>query len=173
MQELEKMILIEGPRDFIFKDILRLYENKSTNIIQIGAIETFDNWLFRLGSGWSDIWFGPHVKKYGGIFSVADISIDHLANSNLMAKQLNYDVELYHGGGIDYLDDKYDIYYLDGSNNPKETLDQFNKILSFNKKNIHILVDDFAIKGISIDLDQYPFTVHKIEKGLGVLFYNG
>jgi len=173
MQELEKMISLKSPRDDIFKDILKLYENKSTNIIQIGAIETFDNWLFRIGSGWSDIWFGPHVKKYGGIFSVIDISLDHLANSNLMSRQLGYNVKLNHGNGADYLSDEYDIYYLDGSNDPKETLDQFNKILSFNKKNIHILVDDFAIKGILIDLNLYPFTIHRIEKGLGVLFYHG
>jgi hypothetical protein len=171
MQELEKMISLDSPRDYVFKNILKLYENKTTNIFQLGAIETFDNWLFRIGSGWSDIWFGPHVQKYGGTFSVADISLDHLANSNLMSKQLSYNVDLYHGNGIEYLDDKYDIYYLDGSNDPRETLEQFKKILSFNKKNIHILVDDFAIKGISIDLDQYPFKIHKVEKGLGVFYY--
>ena len=66
---------------------------------------------------------------------------------------------------------KFDIYYLDGSNDPKETEDQLEKIMTFSQRNMHILVDDFRIKGVTINTDKYPFIIHDIEKGLGVLHY--
>lgn len=43
--------------------------------------------------------------------------------------------------------------------------------MTFSPKNIHILVDDFRIKGVTINRNKYPFTIHNIEKGLGVLHY--
>jgi hypothetical protein len=60
---------------------------------------------------------------------------------------------------------------LDGSNDPRETEDQLEKIMTFSPTNIDILVDDFTIKGMTINMNKYPFTIHNIEKGLGVLHY--
>ena len=171
MNELDQLLNMDSPRDPIFKSILDHYNQNPIRIFQIGAIETLDNYLFRIGSGWSDIIFGKYIKTHGGNFSIADISFDHLANSNLIARHIGHNVNLFYGDGIKYINDTYDVYYLDGSNDPKETLAQFNKVISFNKI-CHIIVDDFSIKGTMIDIPQFPFTIHKIEKGLGVL-YNG
>lgn len=171
MKQMNELLKIASPRDKIFQSILDTYNNNSVGIFQIGAIETLDNELFRIGSGWSDIIFGKYIKSNGGTLTISDISLDHLANSCLMSKYIGYNVNLCHGDAINYIDDSYDIYYLDGSNDPRETLDQLNKVISFNKK-CHIIVDDFSIKGAMININKFPFTIHRIEKGLGVL-YNG
>lgn len=171
MQQINELLKISSPRDIIFKSILDTYNNRPIKIFQIGAIETLDNPLFRIGSGWSDIIFGNYIKSNGGLLNIVDISLDHLANSCLMSMYLEYSINLNHGDAINYITDVYDIYYLDGSNDPQETLDQFNKVVSFNTK-CHIIVDDFSIKGTMIDIEKFLFNIHNIEKGLGV-FYNG
>jgi hypothetical protein len=173
IDKINELINISSSRDEVFLSILNTFSNKSVNIFQIGAIETLDNYLFRIGSGWSDIVFGNYIKKNGGTFTIADISLDHLAHSNLIASQLGYNVNLCYGNGLDHITPEYNIYYLDGSIDPAETKNQFDKILSFNLKDIYICVDDFSIKGTTIDLSIYPFKIHKIEKGLGVLHYHG
>lgn len=167
---INKYIEAEGPRDTVFRQVLSCYQ-KPTRILQVGAIETLDQYIYKIGSGWSDFTFGKHIKEYGGHLTVCDISVDHLANSSLVANSLGYDYTINHGDAIDFIDSGYDIYYLDGSNDPRETEDQLEKIMTFSPKNIHILVDDFSIKGVTINKSKYPFTIHNIEKGLGVLHY--
>lgn len=171
MTHLENLISMSGPRDNIFNMVLYHYQNKPVKVFQIGAIETLDNTLFKIGSGWSDIVFGKYIKSNGGHFTVADISLDHLANSKLIADTIGYSYNILHGDGSNFIDDSYDIYYLDGSINPVETENQFRKIIDTNKKQIHILIDDFSIKGTSIDLTKYNFKIYNIEKGLGVLYH--
>ena len=130
-------------RDFIFHDCLNKFNNQPINIFQIGAIETFDvRW--RIGSGWSDIIFGQYISKNGGKLTIVDININNLAHSSYAATKLNYEVDLVYGDAINHINDEYNIYYLDGSNDPQETLDQYLKIKDV--KSI-VIVDDFKIKG--------------------------
>tara|TARA_Y100000385_G_scaffold251545_1_gene274386 strand:- start:85824 stop:86345 length:522 start_codon:yes stop_codon:yes gene_type:complete len=160
----------EEPRDVVFKQVVAHYQ-RSTRIFQVGAIETLDKYIYKIGSGWSDFTFGKHIKKHGGHLTVCDISVDHLANSSLVASSIGYDYTINHGDAINFIESGFDIYYLDGSNDPKETEDQLEKIMTFSQRNMHILVDDFRIKGVTINTDKYPFIIHDIEKGLGVLHY--
>lgn len=171
LEIIKQYINLHAPRDSVFKEVLSHYA-KPTKIFQVGAIETLDQQIYKIGSGWSDFTFGDHIKNYGGQLTICDISVDHLANSKLVADSLEYECKINHGDAINFIDRGYDIYYLDGSNNPKETENQLEKIMSFNEHNIHILVDDFTIKGVTINIEKYPFKIHNIEKGLGVL-YNG
>jgi len=130
-------------RDFIFHSCLEKFNNQPVNIFQIGAIETFDvRW--RVGSGWSDIIFGQYISKHGGKLTIVDININNLAHSSYAATKLNYEVDLVYGDAISHINDEYNIYYLDGSNDPQETLDQYLKIKHV--KSI-VIVDDFKIKG--------------------------
>ena len=153
-------------RDYIFDWALNQFHRKPIKIFQVGAIETFSS-DWRVGSGWSDMIFGEYIKKYGGKLTVVDIDLNHLANSVLAAQALKYDINVVFGDAIKAIDKKdHDIYYLDGSNDPQETLDQFNKIK--NKKCI-ILVDDFSIKGTLLTNTGCKFTVHNVANGVGVL----
>jgi hypothetical protein len=130
-------------RDFIFDKCLKRFNNQPVNIFQVGAIETFDvRW--RVGSGWSDIIFGKYTSQYGGKLTVVDINVNNLAHSSYASSKLNYEIDLVYGDAISHIDENYDIYYLDGSNDPKETLDQYLKVKHV--KSI-VIVDDFKIKG--------------------------
>ena len=111
--------------------------------------------------------FGEYIKKYGGNLTVVDIDLNHLANSVMASQALKYDINIIYGDAIKSIDNKeYDIYYLDGSNDPQETLDQFNKVKN---KNCIILVDDFSIKGTLLTQTDYDFVVHSVANGVGVL----
>lgn len=153
-------------RDSIFHSVLKSFNEQPVKIFQIGCIETFNiNW--RVGSGWSDLIFGDYIKKYGGKLSLCDISLDTIAHSRLAAHELGYShlVETCYGDAINFIEeDVYDIYYLDGSNDPQETLDQFLKV---KHNNAVIIVDDFQIKGTL--LNDFEFEVFKIANGVGVL----
>lgn len=132
-------------RDVIFNDLLQRVKPNPIRIFQVGAIETFSvDW--RLGSGWSDIIFGNYIREHGGQLTIADINLDHLANSSLASRVLKYEVDLIYGNATEYIGESgyNDIYYLDGSNDPKETLDQLNNI---GHGNCVVIVDDFDIKG--------------------------
>ena len=153
-------------RDYIFREILEEFESKPVKIFQIGAIETFKN-DWRVGSGWSDIIFGEHIKKHGGILQVVDINLDHLANSVFAARCLGYKIQAQYGDAIDVIEQEdFDIYYLDGGNDPEETLDQFNRIKD---KNCIIIVDDFEIKGTLLDRNKYNFVIHDVAHKVGTL----
>ena len=153
-------------RDSIFQWVLNEFENKPLRVYQVGAIETFRlDW--RIGSGWSDTIFGPHIRDYGGKLTVVDINVDNIAHTFLAAKSLGYEVDTIFGDAIDYIDDEpYDVYYLDGSNDPKETLDQFNKI-KHNK--CIVIVDDFSIKGTLLAKERRDFIVRNVANQVGIL----
>lgn len=151
-------------RDEIFHNILKTFNEQPLKIFQVGCIETFNiNW--RVGSGWSDLIFGDYIKKHGGELSLCDINLDNIAHSRLAAQQRGYDVEICYGDAISFIEqDVYDIYYLDGSNDPQETLDQFLKV----KHNEAVfIVDDFKIKGTL--LKDFDFEVFRVANEVGVL----
>lgn len=154
-------------RDVIFDGILQQLKPNPINVFQVGAIETFRaDW--RLGSGWSDIIFGKYIKEYGGKLTIADINLDHLANSSLASSSLDYDINIIYGNAVDHIGDMgYNhIYYLDGSNDPKETLDQLNSIAH---KNCIVIVDDFSIKGTLLPEEFVnEGYVHNVANGVGV-----
>lgn len=130
-------------RDPVFDVALSYFKDGPVKIFQIGGIETFDlNW--RVGSGWADILFGEYIKANGGELTVVDISLNNLAHSFYAAQNLQYNLNAVYGDAIDHIGPGYDIYYLDGSNDPQETLDQYVKI---ENESAIVLVDDFKIKG--------------------------
>ena len=151
-------------RDDIFASVLSEFGPKPIRICQVGAIETFV-YDWRIGSGWSDLIFGEHIKQYGGELTIIDTNLDNLANSVLAATKLQYDINAVYGNAIDHIDNTYDVYYLDGSNDPQETLDQFNKVKDTDSI---VLIDDYFIKGSLIEAENYDIITHKIFNGVGV-----
>lgn len=155
-------------RDVIFKQVLDSFNGKSLEILQVGAIETFNS-AWAHGSGWSDVIFSRYIKKYGGNLTVVDIDLDHIANSLFLSNVLRYasNLTVMHSNAID-IDwlRPYNIYYLDGGNDPAETYFQYQKIP---KENCVILVDDFYIKGTM--LRDEGFTLYNIANGFGLKDY--
>jgi len=155
-------------RDPIFKKILESLAPAPIKIFQVGAIETFEGLRWRIFSGWSDIIWGEYIRKHGGELTVVDININHLAHSALAASKLGYEINTIYGDAIDHIGAQdYDIYYLDGSNHPRETLDQYNKIKHTNSI---VIIDDYSIKGELIDKIKPPNAViHDIFQSVAVI----
>ena len=86
-------------RDPVIRHVLELFENQPVKIFQVGGIESLQT-QFRWGSGWSDTIFGAYVKEFGGSLTVADIDLDHLANSSFMSERLGYNIDLRLGDAI-------------------------------------------------------------------------
>jgi len=151
-------------RDSLFKRALEAFDEQPVNIFQIGAIETFED-KFRMGSGWSDLWFGSYVKKFGGNYYVADINIDHIANSLFLANAMGYQFNARVGDGLVSMQQAHacDLYYLDGadisqsSDAHQQTLEQFKvveKIANSRPESaVSVLVDDVPTK--ALDLIKY------------------
>ena len=139
---------VNGPnvRDGLFKDILSTFDGP-INVFQVGAIESLDG-KFRAGSGWSDIIFGEYILENGGHITVADINLDHLAHSFLIASNQGYPIQIKYGDAIGHIQEGYDIYYLDGADEPlghQQTLEQFQKIE--HTKSL-VIVDDVKTKAL-------------------------
>ena len=155
-------------RDPVFTKVLDEANGRPLNIFQIGAIETLEGLAWRMGSGWSDIIWGQYIKQYGGSLTIVDINMNHLGHSLLAAQKLGYEVDLIYGDAIDHIESRdYDIYYLDGSNDPKEALDQYVKIRD--KQSI-VIIDDYNIKGTLIDkLKPKNFDHWEVFEGIAVI----
>ena len=96
-------------RDPVIRHVLELFENQPVKIFQVGGIESLQT-QFRWGSGWSDTIFGAYIKEKGGSLTIADVDLDHLANSSFMAERLGYDLHLELGDAIEVISENYDIY---------------------------------------------------------------
>lgn len=160
-------------RDSLFKNVLSSFGGSPVNIFQVGAIESFED-KFRTGSGWSDIIWGEYIRDNGGSLRIVDVDLDHLANSALAASMLNYEVSITYGDAIKVIEEGYDIYYLDGSNDPDETLEQFKKIMHTESV---VMVDDYSIKGttlhplvkMGVQQGKYKFDLHKNANHVGII----
>jgi|TARA_R110000824_G_scaffold126068_1_gene285429 hypothetical protein len=152
LQGIDISTKIQSPtklRDPVLKHVLSLFDEKPVDIFQVGAIESLDS-KFRIGSGWSDTVFGPHVKKFGGSLVIVDVNLDHLANSYMIADAAGYPVDLKLGDAIDHISEGCNIYYLDGADGHLgdiQTLEQFKKIEHTSSV---VLIDDIQTKAVSL-----------------------
>lgn len=166
-------IFADRARDPLFKEVLQCFEGKPIKVFQIGATESLKT-PFRIGSGWSELFFGNHVKKYGGTVTVADINMDHIAHSSFLANHLKYPVEYLFGDGGEVIKEGYDIYYLDGADISQvpdahtQTLNQFKAI---EHTASIVLVDDAPTKAEELIkyLDEKGVAYNRYEFANGML----
>jgi len=154
----------EDCRDKVFYEVLKMFNEEPIKILQVGAIETFDA-QFRFGSGWSDIFFGDYIKKHGGELTVCDINLDHLANSITSASLLDYSVHTILARAEAVMKPEYDLYYLDGGNDPEECSEQMDIIKD---SSCVVLCDDFYIKAALIK-DKFDWQIREVANTMGIL----
>lgn len=152
-------------RDSTIEYVLNLFDQQPVKIFQVGAIESLQT-QFRSGSGWSDTIFGAYIRHFGGELTIADIDLDHLANSYMASNYLGYEIRIKLGNAINSISDEYDIYYLDGADGDlgdKQTLEQFKKIEHTSSV---VLVDDIKSKAVSLskylDSKNISFETHDV-----------
>lgn len=159
-------------RDPLFKEVLESFQEKPIKVFQIGAIESLEN-KYRIGSGWSDMFFGSYIKKYGGMLTIVDMCLNHIANSSFLCNQIGYETNFILGDANNFICPGYDIYYLDGADISyardayNQTLSQFKKIENTNSV---VLVDDVPTKGRTL-VDyliekKIPYTNHNFGSGM-------
>ena len=151
-------------RDEVFYEVLKMFNEEPIKILQIGAIESFDS-SFRFGSGWSDIFFANYIKKHGGELTVCDPDLNHLANSIASASLLDYNIHTMFGRAEDFMQPEYDLYYLDGSNDPEECKEQMDIIKD---SSCVVLCDDFYTKGSMIK-DKFDWQIRPVANIMGIL----
>ena len=151
-------------RDEVFYEVLKMFNEEPIKILQVGAIESFDS-SFRFGSGWSDIFFANYIKKHGGELTICDPELDHLANSIAAASLLNYNINSMFGRAEDYMTLDYDLYYLDGSNDPEECDEQMDIIKD---SSCVVLCDDFYTKAALVK-DKFDWQIRPVANIMGIL----
>lgn len=146
----------KGNRDPIFEEILGLLNKKPANILEIGTMRSIDE---RSSGGASTFFWAEYIKSFGGKLHICDASSESLDFSGGALKEF-YDKAIFHlNYGINVIKKlaiEWDIVYLDGSNDPREMLEEYEAC-----KAKYILCDDFFTKGVLLR-NKYPnFRLYK------------
>ena len=171
-------------RDSVFEGILKSFNGEPIRVFQVGAIESLET-KFRLGSGWSELFWGEYIREYGGSLHVCDINLNHIAHSNFASSNLKYQVNLHVGDAAECLskmfaDDSefvpFDIYYLDGADEPFGNQQTMNQFFHIEHHKSLVLVDDVPTKGQLLleylDKDPRDIPIKHYDVGNGMMAIN-
>lgn len=141
-----------GNRDSVFNYLKEnCFKGKPIKILEIGCLRDANEGS-RRGDGWSDFHWVDYQDKYGGDLTICDINRDNLNVSKVLISDFprinGLSVNFLHDDGFKVIksNPNYDFYYLDGGDNPYESLDQFEAI----PHGKIILIDDAHTKGMII-----------------------
>jgi len=150
-------------RDPIFIDVLNNFKDKPINVLEIGCARSLSG---RYGDGWSSLFWADHILKNGGSLDVCDIDQNCIDNAKILLENFDKEIKVNFitDDGINVLQDvdKYDIIYLDGSDDPNQMVDQL-KLCNLDKN--YVFCDDFHTKG-SLASTIYPnHILYKLSNG--------
>jgi hypothetical protein len=150
-------------RDPIFIDVLNNFKDKPINVLEIGCARSLSG---RYGDGWSSLFWADHILKNGGSLDVCDIDQNCIDNAKILLENFDKEIKINFitDDGINVLQDvgKYDIIYLDGSDDPNQMVDQL-KLCNLDKN--YVFCDDFHTKG-SLASTIYPnHLLYKLSNG--------
>jgi predicted O-methyltransferase YrrM len=156
-----------SPRDEVFKDVISFFNKKVINILEIGSLRS----QHRNGDGWSTIFLAEYVNNHGGFLTVSNINADDLNFCKNIIQEVIPEVKIDFvlEDGLKLIEPHYDFVYLDGGDDPQDTLNQFNLI---NKEDTFILVDDFHTKGSLLPKDTVH-TFYNFTNGYQMALYYG
>lgn len=151
-------------RDQVFLYVLDTFKDAKLNILEIGSLRDLKS---RAGDGWSSVYWADYVDRNGGDFVTSNINSDDLNNCiNLISELFPYNEVVYiEGDGSKTIGDDFDLIYLDGGDDPKETLEQFKKCGA-----IPTLIDDFHTKGRLINVQ--PNVLFEFDNGHQMAFFD-
>ena len=164
---------IKGNRDVVFKAVLDYFNHKPIDILEIGCARNLDI-SSRQSDGWSSCFWADYVCENGGFLDIYDISKASTDNCReLISTWLekpefdhSYDIEI-NNREFSFDTEYYNLIFLDGGDDPKETLKQYT---FFNGHGI-VLIDDFYTKG-SLIVDE-PDTLWEWENGHRMACFGG
>lgn len=147
-------------RDFVFKEVLALFETKPINILEIGCARNLDCGLGKSGDGWSSLFFAEYVGSNGGHLDIVELEAQNLENCKLITEDFKDKITYICDDGLNHLknNNNYDLIYLDGGNDGQQMLDQFE---CCDRSKTIILCDDFNDKG-KCDLLKVKYPDYKL-----------
>lgn len=159
-------------RDPIFIGVLDIFKNKPINVLEIGCARSLSG---RYGDGWSSLFWADHILKNGGSLDVCDIDQNCIDNAKILLENFDKEISIKFitDDGINVLRevDKYDIIYLDGSDDPNQMIDQLELCDLENK---YVFCDDFHTKGSLVGLKYPNHILYVLSNGHEMaLFGNG
>ena len=149
-------------RDWVFQTVLAGFNKQPITILEVGCLTDISG---RYGNGNSTMFWAEYLEAYGGKLVSIDNNEQHIKKSHEILQSTFPDVfsslVIGDAGGVikAFKDNNFpvDFAYLDGSNNPMETLEQFELLREINP-NCVILIDDFNEKGTEV-MKKYPICL--------------
>lgn len=146
-------------RDWVFEYTLSQFNRSPLPMIEIGCLTHRTDG--RYGNGNSTMFWAEYIDTYGGEIWTCNNNEEHLSACADVITPTFPDVKIkYVKGDGKQLIEKlnkvmdYKLVYLDGSNDPEETLQQFE----LSKDRAYVLIDDFNEKGSTV-FNKYPNCV--------------
>ena len=155
-------------RDFVFRMCLDKLNKKPAKILEIGTSRSLNG---KAGDGWSTLFWCEYVAQYGGELNVCDVDQAAINVSKLLTENYHssINVNFFCEDGIKYIDNTYDLIFLDGSDCPYQMLEQFEKI---DRTKTIILCDDFHVKGTVVREKYKDFKLIKVNEIHEMAIYN-
>jgi predicted O-methyltransferase YrrM len=141
---------------------------KPAKILEIGTSRSLNG---KAGDGWSTLFWCEYVAQYGGELNVCDVDQAAINVSKLLTENYHssINVNFFCEDGIKYIDNTYDLIFLDGSDCPYQMLEQFEKI---DRTKTIILCDDFHVKGTVVREKYKDFKLIKVNEIHEMTIYN-
>jgi hypothetical protein len=163
---------IRGNRDIVFETVLDYFDNKPLSILEIGCARNLDLGS-RQSDGWSTCFWADYISKNTGWVDIYDISEESINNCRKLVKywthaksEFDHSITFcFHNEECDDFRD-YDLIFLDGGDDPNQTLSQFKQTGS-----AVVLIDDFHTKGRLIQ--DKPDTLWHFENGHELVCFGG
>ena len=132
-----------------FYRALEYFKLNPINALVIGSERSTDvNGIY--GDGWFSFYLGFHIERYGGSLLICDTDPEGLKRGREMLSDFYGRIKIDHvvADGKDVIDkQRFNLVYLDGGDDPFETLVQFEKV---NRKEALIFCDDYHGKGVEL-----------------------
>lgn len=146
----------EAGRDYIFKLTCSLLRNKPANIMEVGCTRVLTE-VARKADGWSTYFWYEYIKKNGGRLDIYDTDYKALQNCKKLFENLpKINMTFNCKDAADCTNKDYDLVFLDGSDCPKEMVEQFERI---DRSKTLILCDDFNVKGSILREKHKDFSI--------------
>ena len=132
-------------RDGAFHKAIESLEQKPLEILEIGTSRGISREA-RAGDGWSTLFWCDYIAKFGGRIVTCDIDEDAISVCKILTEYFvdKIDIQYVVGDGESLIDDSFNFFYLDASNDPNSMYLQYKKI---DRSLAHIFCDDFHSKG--------------------------
>lgn len=168
---------IKGNRDIVFETVLDYFNKRPIEILEIGCARNLDI-SSRQSDGWSTCFWANYICENGGYLISFDINKESTENcKQLISTWLekpsfdhSYDIEILNEECIFDSSSEYDLVFLDGGDDPNETLKQW-EVCKFDLSVEAILIDDFHTKGRLIQ--DKPDTLWHFENGHQLACFGG